>query len=87
MDKFITFDTNECGYSDSKHDLLVNLFHIFSLKAKYSDIKAGNRNLWKSMSCTFADEYYNNSYNDIPTLGEMKICEVLDRIEEINIID
>ena len=32
--KFITFSANDCGYSKSAYDLIVNWAHLFFLKAK-----------------------------------------------------
>ena len=44
LDKFITFSTNDCVYSGSAHDLMVNQVHPFFLKAKFSASKEDNPN-------------------------------------------
>ena len=42
--KFNTFYANDCGYSGSAHDIMVNWVYLFFLKAKADDIKEDNPN-------------------------------------------
>ena len=44
QDKIIIFATNDCGYSGSTHDLMVNWVHPIFLKTKADDKKEDNPN-------------------------------------------
>ena len=44
LDKFITFSANDCGYSGSSHDIMVNWVHPLILKAKPTTGKTDNTN-------------------------------------------
>ena len=44
LDKFTTFDTNDCSYSGSTHNLMVNWFHPLFLKSTSAASKADNPN-------------------------------------------
>ena len=44
LDKFITFDANDCGYGGYAHNLMVNWVQPSYLKAKYVYNNTGNTN-------------------------------------------
>ena len=55
--KFITSSANNCGYSGSAKDLIVNWVHPLFLKAEAATSKEDNQTWWKAMHDPFADEY------------------------------
>ena len=85
--KFITFSENDCGYSGSAHDIMVNWVHPFFLKDKYSAGKKDNKNWRQEMNGTFADKYSKAACREIEMLEGTEAWKVVDRTEEINVID
>ena len=55
--QFITFSANDCGYSGSTKDLIVNWVHPLFLRAKAAASKEDNPTWWGAMHGPFADEY------------------------------
>lgn len=87
LSKFITFAANDCGYSGTTKDLVVNWIHPFFLKAKAAASKSDNPNWWQAMSGPFADDYWIAACKEIETLESMGAWEVVDREEDMNVID
>ena len=56
LDKFTPFYANNCGYSSSTNDLMVNW--VYPLFKKSSYIKAENPNWWQTTNGSFSNEYW-----------------------------
>ena len=87
LDKFITFAANDFGCSGSAHDIMVNRVHPLFFKYKAAASKADNRNWWQAMNGPFANEYWKDDFNYIETLEVMEAWEVVDRTEDMHVID
>ena len=46
LSKFTNFAANNCGYTEITHGLMVNWVHTVFLKAKATESKEENPNLW-----------------------------------------
>ena len=85
--KFITFAANDCGYSGSTQDLIVNWVHPMFLKAKSAASAADNPTWWDAMSGPLADEYWKAACVEVETLERMEAWEVVDRTPDMHVID
>ena len=57
---FRTFSTNDCGYSGSTKDLIVNWVHPLFPKAKQLQTGKNNPTWWEAMNGCFGDEYWKD---------------------------
>lgn len=85
--KFITFAANDCGYSGSARDLVVNWIHPMFLKAKSAASAADNPSWWEAMQGPFADEYWKAACIEVETLERMKAWDVVDRTPDMHVIE
>jgi hypothetical protein len=84
--KYITFAANDCGYSGSAKDLIVNWVHPLFLKAKSAASREDNPTWWEAMSGPFADDYWKAACKEIDTLEGMDAWEVVDRTPDMEVI-
>ena len=71
LSKFIHFAANDCGYSGSRRDLIVNWVHPLFLKAKSSASKEDNPNWCEAMNGPFKEEFWKAAKVEIETLEGM----------------
>ena len=57
ISKFINMAANDCGYSGTSKDLIVNYVHSLFLKDKSAASAEDNPNWRQAMNGQFADEY------------------------------
>ena len=76
--KFITLATNDCGYSGTSEDLIVNYVHPLFLKNKPAASAEDNPNWRQVMNGQIADEYWEAAVTKIETLEFMKAWEVVE---------
>ena len=71
LSNFITLAANDCGYSGTAEDLIVNYVHPLFLQAKAAASKEGNPNWCQAMNGPFKEEYWKASVTKIETLESM----------------
>ncbi len=84
--EFITLAANDCGYSGTAKELIVNYVHPLFLKAKAAASKEDNPNWHDATTGDFADEYWEAMRVEIKTLESMGAWEVVEREEDMNVI-
>jgi hypothetical protein len=85
--KFIHFAANYCGYGGSRHEFIASWVHSLSLKANTKAGKNDNPS-WKStMNGPFREEYLTAACKGIETLEEIDAWEVVDRTDDVNVVD
>ena len=84
---FIHLASNNCGYNGSTKELICKWVHLFFLKAKSAASKEDNPNWWQAMSGPFADDYWRAAVTEIGTLESMRAWDIVDRKDDMNIID
>ena len=57
------------------------------LKSKAAASKEYNTNFWEAISGAFTDEYWKADCNEIYTLEKMIAWYVIDRTDDVNLID
>ena len=87
LSKFINFAANDCGYTGSCYDLIANWVHPLFLTAKTEASKEDNPGCKQAMSGLFKEEYWKAAIKEIETLKSMDVWEVVDRTEDMNVID
>jgi len=87
LSKFIHFAANDCGYTGSRYDLIANWVHPLFLKAKSEASKEDNPSWKQAMSGPFKEEYWKAAVKEIETLESMDVWEVVDRTDDMNVID
>ena len=87
ISKFIHLAANNCGYNGSTKELICKWVHPFFLKAKSAASKEDNPNWWQAMSGPFADDYWKAAVTEIETLESMRAWDIVDRKDDMNIID
>eukprot|EP00956_Cyclotella_meneghiniana_P015029 scaffold22790_cov42-Cyclotella_meneghiniana.AAC.1 len=87
LSKFIHFAANDCGYTGSCYDLIANWVHPLFLKAKSEASKEDNPSWKQAMSGPFKEEYWKAAIKEIETLESMDVWEVVDRTDDMNVID
>ena len=85
--KFIELAANDCGYAGSTKELICNWVHPLFLKAKSAASKEDNPTWWQAMSGPFADEYWKAAVTEIETLEGMDAWDVVDKTDDMNVID
>ena len=83
---YITLAANDCGYSGTAEELIVNYVHPLFLKAKAAASSEDNPNWRQAMNGQFADEYWDAAVSEIETLESMKAWEVVDQEDDMNVI-
>ena len=68
ISRFITLDANDCGYSGTSEDLMVNHVRPLFLKAKAAASTEYNPNWHQAMNGQFDDEYWEAAVTEIETL-------------------
>ena len=86
ISNFITLAANDCGYSGTSEDLIVNHFHPIFLKAKATASAEDNPNWSQAINGQFADEYWEAAFTKIETLESMKAWEVVDQQDDMNVL-
>ena len=87
LSRFIDLAANKCGYSGSRRDLIANWVHPFFLKAKSEARKEDNPNWKEAMNGPFSEEFWKAAVKEIETLEGMDAWEVVDRTDDMNVID
>ena len=85
--RFIKLAANDCGYSGSTKELIVNWIHPFFLAAKTAASKEDNPNWWQAMNGPFAEDYWKAACKEIETLERMHAWDVVPRPPDANVID
>ncbi len=75
--KYITLAANECGYSGTAEELIVNYLHPLILKAHSAASKLDNPSWKEATQGKFADEYWKAMELEIATLETLGAWEVL----------
>ncbi len=76
--KYITLAANDCGYSGSAEELIVDYVHPLFLKAHSAASKLDNPSWKEATQCKFADEYWKAMELDIATLEALGAWKVLE---------
>ncbi len=82
--KFITIAVNDCSYSGTAEELIVNCVHPLFLKAKAVVSKEDNQN--DATTGDFAGKYWEAMKVEIKTLESMGAWEVVKREEDMDVI-
>ena len=72
ISNYITLAENDCGYSGTAEELIVNYVHPLFLKAKAAASSEDNPNWRQVMNGQFSDEYWDAAVSEIETLKSMK---------------
>ena len=76
--QYITLAANDCGYSGTAEELIVNYEHPLFLKAHSSASKLDNPSWKEATRGKFADEYWKAMELEIATLEALGAWEVLE---------
>ncbi len=76
--KYITLAANDCGYSGTAEELIVNYVHPLFLKAHSAARKLDNPSWKEATQGKFADEYWKAMELEIATLEALGAREVLE---------
>jgi hypothetical protein len=87
LSRYIHFAANDCGYRGTRYELIANWVHLLFLKAKTEASKEDNPSWKQAMNGPFKDEYWKAAVKEIETLEAMDAWEVVDRDDEMNVID
>eukprot|EP01082_Thalassiosira_pseudonana_P009463 g8665.t1 g8665 contig3:647373-650417(+) len=85
--KFVTLAASECGYTGNAKDLIVNWIHPLFLQARSAASKEDYPNYWQAMNGPFAEEYWKAAVKEIETLEGMNAWTVVEREDDMNVID
>ena len=85
--KFVNVAASDCGYTGSAKDLIVNWIHPLFLQARSAASKEDNPNYWQAMNGPFAEEYWKAAVKEIETLEGMNAWTVVEREDDMNVID
>ena len=85
--KYITLAANDCGYSGTAEELIVNHVHPLFLKAQSEASKEDNPRWKDAMGGDHADDYWKAMKTEIATLESMGAWEVVERSDDMNVID
>ena len=83
---YITLAANECNYSGTAEDSIVNHVHPLFLKAKSEASKKDNPSWKQAMKGDYADEFWEACKVEIETLESMNAWEVVDREDGMNVL-
>ena len=72
ISKFIALDANDCEYSGTSEDLIVNHVHPLFLKSKAAVSAEDDPNWLQARNGQIADEYWEAAVTEIETLEFMK---------------
>ena len=87
LSKFIHFAANDCGYSGTMHELIASWVHPLFLKTKTEASKQDNPNWRSAMNGPFREEYWTAACKEIEILEGIDAWDVVDRSEDMNVID
>ena len=87
LGKFVKLSANACGYRGSTKELICDWIHPLFLKAKAAASKEDNPTWWQAMAGPFADDYWKAAVIEIETLEQMEAWEVVDRTEDMHVLD
>ena len=87
LDKLITFDTNDCRYSGSACDLIVNCIHPMLIKAKKGYRRGDNPNLWEAIHSTFSNDYCRAACKEVKNLEKMRYWDIVDCTSDMNVLE
>ena len=68
ISNYITLAANDCGYSGTAEELIVNYVRPLFLKEKAAASLEDNPNWRQAMNGQFADEYWDAAVSEIETL-------------------
>lgn len=85
--KFIYLAANDCGYKGTVKELVCNWVRPLFLKAKAAASKQDNPNWWQAMDIEFTEEFWKAAVTKIETLEAMGAWEIVDKTDEMNVID
>ena len=83
---FIILAANDCGYSGTTEDIIINYVHPLFLKSKAAASQKDNTNWRQAMNGQFVDEYKESDVTEIETLESMNSWEVVDREGYMNFL-
>ena len=87
ISKFIQFAANDCGYGGTRREIITNWIHPLFLKAKTEASKEDIPNWQQAMNGPFREEYWNTACKEIETLEEMDAWGVVDRRDDMNVLE
>ena len=58
LSKYVALASNNCGYSGTSEELIINYVHSLFLKAKAAAIREDNSNCCEATTGLFADNYW-----------------------------
>ena len=85
--KYITLAADDCGYGGTTEELIVDYIHPLFLKAKAAASREDNPNWREATNGPFADDYWKAMQVKIATLESMGAWEIVDRADDMNVID
>ena len=85
--KYITLAADDCGYGGTAEELIVDYIHPLFLKAKAAASREDNPNWREATNGPFADDYWKAMQVKIATLESMGAWEIVDRADDMNVID
>ena len=85
--KYITLAADDCGYGGTAEELIVDYIHPLFLKAKAAASREDNPNWREATNGPFADDYWKAMQVEIATLESMGAWEIVDRADDMNVID
>ncbi len=84
--EFITLAVNDCGYSGTVEELIVNYVHPLLLKVKAAASKEDNPNWHDAITGDFANKYWEAMRVEIKTSESMGAWEVVEKDKDMNFI-
>ena len=87
LSKFIQFTAINCGCAGTSYELIANWVHSSSLKAKTEVSKSDTPNWRQAMSGPFREKFWTAACKELETLEDMNAWEVVDRTDNMNVID
>ena len=87
LSKFITLAANDCGYNGTTEELIVQYVHPLFLRAHSAASKEDNPGWHKATRGKFAGYYWKAMEVKIFTLESIDAWEVVDRKDDMNVIN
>ena len=84
--EYINIIANDCGYSGTAEEIIVNYVHTLFLKANSAETREENNNWCEATTGTFAGEYWKEMKNEIATLEFMGVWDIFKQDENMNSI-
>jgi hypothetical protein len=87
LSKYITLAANDFGYDGTAEELIVQYVHPLFLRAHSAASKEDNPGWQEAMQGKFADDYWKAMEVKIFTLESINAWEVVDREDDMNVIN